>query len=791
MTRSWRPAWLISTTIFAVVSFAAAGVGLFAPSNEPALGIGDGATGPCANPDQTANAFGDNFTLDISNHSVAAVCIKAGANMFGGTGHSGPLTQGTYENGCYTVWLAFNGHLVIVTRNSQGSSCQALEHVDLLYSLAPPTNTPTNTPVPPTSTSTNTPTNTPVTPTSTSTNTPTSTPVPPTATPTHTPTATPTGTQTPTNTPTATNTPTPVPPTSTPTPIVGPQVIATNTPTPSPTFTPTRTATPSPTPTRTPVPPTATFVPTNTSTPVPATATRTNTPTPTHTATATATATATRTPVPAATPAPTTPTPVPLAPGFTRVTLGPGDGFSFGGSGTNITWDGTKLIGGPGVSFTTLIPAGNAGALGEAPAGGYDANEAVPGENAGVHVLVTDSTTGARYTLWFPPGQNLGQPGASLVFDWHQSNSAVLGVSVPPEAFPDAFLDIPLAGSFFQGGANVATTNLLVTLVLLILLLAGGTLFNEALEENVRGLGVRVVHVPGPVSSLLNGLAAIWASIAAGWAALIPGRTWLDKAAGPAVLLLGTGLIYSLLEPGFGLNEHSFTIFVSLVISQGVLVLLYEGGKAWLYRRNMHVDAGLRLFPACVIIALVSVAISRAAGFQPGIVIGFVAAAVILNDNEFTHEERGRSLTLIATVMLGVSVFAWLLAIPLHTLYRDNPSVWTALPEATAVSIFVVCLEGLLFSLIPLEFVDGWRIWKWSPWAWLALFIPSAFLFTQILFNGEEAYLDLVASQKSITGAAVLVAYIGFTFGTWAYFRWRAERRHSLATAEASDGGER
>ncbi len=224
------------------------------------------------------------------------------------------------------------------------------------------------------------------------------------------------------------------------------------------------------------------------------------------------------------------------------------------------------------------------------------------------------------------------------------------------------------------------------------------------------------------------------------------------------------------------------------MVSQGVLVLLYEGGKAYLYRRNMQVEAGLRLFPACIIIALVSVAISRAAGFQPGIVIGFVAAAVILNDKEFTREERGRSLALIAAVMLAVSVAAWLAAVPLHTLYRDNPSVWTALPEATAVSIFVVCLEGLLFSLIPLEFVDGWRIWKWSPWVWLALFIPSAFLFTQILFNGEEAYLDLVASQKSITGAGVLVAYIGFTFGTWAYFRWRADRKDQMTPPDAEAG---
>jgi hypothetical protein len=54
-----------------------------------------------------------------------------------------------------------------------------------------PTNTATNTPVPPTNTPTDTPTNTPVPPTNTPTDTPTNTPVPPTNTPTDTPTNTP------------------------------------------------------------------------------------------------------------------------------------------------------------------------------------------------------------------------------------------------------------------------------------------------------------------------------------------------------------------------------------------------------------------------------------------------------------------------------------------------------------------------------------------------------------------------------------------------------------------------
>lgn len=464
------------------------------------------------------------------------------------------------------------------------------------------------------------------------------------------------------------------------------------------------------------------------------------------------------------------------------MSLAPGGGFSFGG-GTHITWDGKTLSGANGTTFTPLQPAADGDALGDAPAGGFDLVTFQPNPGFGAHVLVTDGTTGARYTIWFPPGQNLSQPGANLLFDWKAANSAVLAVGPPSNPFPKALEDINSPLSLFSGGSEVAATNFLVTVGLLVLLLAGATVFNRTLEENVTGLGVRGLRLPGPFSSVTLAAGSLWASIAATWAAIVPGRTWIDRAAGPAALLLGTGFIYSLLEPGFGLNEASFTIFVSLVVSQGVLVLGYEGGKAWLYRRSLDVEAGLKLFPACIIIALVSVAISRAAGFQPGIVVGFVASATMLGTKSFSAEDRGRALAIVATVMLAVSVVAWVAAVPLHALYRSSPSVWTALPEATATSIFVVCLEGLLFSLIPLEFVDGWRIWRWSPFAWLGLFVPSVFLFIQILFNDDEAYLDLIASQKSLVGFGILIGYVAMTFGTWAVFRWRAERKAGLAEA--------
>ncbi|HET7737049.1 MAG TPA: FGLLP motif-containing membrane protein [Tepidiformaceae bacterium] len=354
-------------------------------------------------------------------------------------------------------------------------------------------------------------------------------------------------------------------------------------------------------------------------------------------------------------------------------------------------------------------------------------------------------------------------------------------VSEPPpsDPFPEIFEDVPFAPNLFAGGADVALTNLALTIGVVVLLLAGASLFNEALEETLGSIRTSGSHSLGAVGKLFPAAAALqafWVGLGATIGRFIPGGARTDRFTAPIALLGLTALIYSFLEPNFGLNQRSLVIFVSLVISKGVLTLMYEGGKAKLYRENLKVRANLRLFPECILIALVSVVLSRVGNFQPGFVVGFVAAVVLLDTPTFDAGRQGRAYAMVATALLGVTVAAWLLAWPLHEFNKDNSGVWSTLPESIAVSVFVVCLEGLLFSLIPLQFMDGHRIWNYSKRAWLALFIPTTFLFAQVLFNNQDAYLDLVKQSRSVTSMGILGMYILVTFGTWAMLKRRAEQ---------------
>jgi hypothetical protein len=132
-------------------------VTLWGGGSTPALADGQGSPAACNDgPNVDGNISPDSD--DLATHTVAAgnvvtgVCIKSGQEL----GHTGPLANGTYDgNGnpvapgsptaCYTV-SGVGTPTVTVTRVGDGSDCQAISHIDVLFEKAAPTPTPTNTP---------------------------------------------------------------------------------------------------------------------------------------------------------------------------------------------------------------------------------------------------------------------------------------------------------------------------------------------------------------------------------------------------------------------------------------------------------------------------------------------------------------------------------------------------------------------------------------------------------------------------------------------------------------------
>lgn len=348
------------------------------------------------------------------------------------------------------------------------------------------------------------------------------------------------------------------------------------------------------------------------------------------------------------------------------------------------------------------------------------------------------------------------------------------------EARPQIFSGVPSFTSVFTRPAAVSTNIALTAAVVLVLLLSSA-LFNTAIDENRHAVHAMTMKYFG-------GVAGLFGFMGSGWTAVSAGRSWMDRVVGPVVVLLLTGFIYGFLEPGFGWNQKSVVLFLSLVASGGLVTYLYEGGEALMTRRTFRVNAGVRLYPASIGIAVVSVALCRAVDFQPGIVFGFIASSVLLQPATFSEKESGKVLLLPALSLLAVSIGAWLLVVPLRDFSTAHDGVWSALPESVAVAIFVVGLEGLFCTMVPLQFMDGKRLWEWNRVIWLGIFGVTAFLFWQILFNREEAYFNGLQHARAIGAIGVFALYVAVTVGTWAYFRYRNPHGETPETA-AEEGG--
>lgn len=348
----------------------------------------------------------------------------------------------------------------------------------------------------------------------------------------------------------------------------------------------------------------------------------------------------------------------------------------------------------------------------------------------------------------------------------------VAGVS----SVPRMMSGVPAIGQAFDTNRDVVTTNFTVGILATMVLLVGATLFNRTLDQATALMGDHVSSWSVWNTPALAWLAAVGAAVAAWTASLAATGSRVKANITFAAMLLLTALIYSLHEPGMSVGQRGLVAVLALVIAQIVLIGVFEGGKTWLLRNVYDRNAVLQVFPACVAIAVMSVLASRLGDFQPGIIVGFVAAAYLVDrpGEEPMDRSYGRRMFIIAGALLAVTLLAWMVSGPLHEAHETSPGFVTALLASTATAIFIVCLQGLVFDLVPVKFLDGATIWRWSKIAWLAMFVPALLLFVQVLFNRDSAYLELVVSRQSVTGFLLLIGYVLLTFGTWAYFRQRS-----------------
>jgi hypothetical protein len=250
--------------------------------------------------------------------------------------------------------------------------------------------------------------------------------------------------------------------------------------------------------------------------------------------------------------------------------------------------------------------------------------------------------------------------------------------------------------------------------------------------------------------------------------------SWVPHAGGrwlaPVAIIVIAGLIYALLDPGFGFSTYGLIVFVSLALSIAVVTYAYEGVQAVISSRRYRAPAAVKLFPIAIGIAIVCVILSRLTGFKPGYLYGFVGGMAFLGTQQPDDRKKGRLVLLAAGCLLAVSLAAWFLAVPL-TNAAEAGSSWLKILQGICVGTFVAGLEGLVFGLVPLSFMDGGTLFRWNKWVWGGVFGIVIFLFWHVLLNKNSKY----GAAFQQTSAKVVVGLLAFwtvvTVGTYLYFR--------------------
>ena len=165
-----------------------------------------------------------------------------------------------------------------------------------------------------------------------------------------------------------------------------------------------------------------------------------------------------------------------------------------------------------------------------------------------------------------------------------------------------------------------------------------------------------------------------------------------------------------------------------------------------------------RTYPAGIPVVGFFVLVSTLGHLQPAYLYGHLAGSRL----EEKHDTgvRGPALQTVAscTALLVFGLLCWALRAVVAT------SPWTDI----LAGVTVVALNRLVFALIPVTFLDGNTVFRYSRGLWAGLYSASvlAFLLLVIMPATRNAPPSAVGSA-----AIPFVIFVALSIGVWAFFR--------------------
>ena len=238
-----------------------------------------------------------------------------------------------------------------------------------------------------------------------------------------------------------------------------------------------------------------------------------------------------------------------------------------------------------------------------------------------------------------------------------------------------------------------------------------------------------------------------------------------------AVTAVATGF----LSPDFGFNRTSVVLFIGICVALLVMAVLFSLPADVGIRRQFGEWGKLNFLPGSLIVTIVMVLACRIFEFQPGFFYGALAGLAFRS--ALSEDVQGKMTAANWIFSLTISVGAFFLRVPVSAAAAEpGSSIWWIGVEICLALIFLWGIEGLAVGMLPMRFLDGRKVMRWSKPAWAALFFLGVFATVHVLLKPGSGY---VGSTSGTVRFSVMVLFTLFGLGSvafWAYFRFRPQR---------------
>ncbi|HVF06447.1 MAG TPA: FGLLP motif-containing membrane protein [Frankiaceae bacterium] len=222
-------------------------------------------------------------------------------------------------------------------------------------------------------------------------------------------------------------------------------------------------------------------------------------------------------------------------------------------------------------------------------------------------------------------------------------------------------------------------------------------------------------------------------------------------------------------DRGAGLDRPTLVALAGLLVAIPVTLLAFEVPVELWCRRGGSTRAALRVLPAALLVAAVLSLASRLAGFEPAYVYGLVAGYAVLAGRTLTSERAGQAVLVGTASLLGVSMLAWAAWLSLG---EPEGTLAAELTDSALAGVALVGVEGLVFALLPVRFLDGEALWQWGRRRWAVAYGIVAFVFVHLLLASRTERVDAAAVARML---ALFAAFGVGSVAFWAWFRFRPE----------------